>query len=294
MTWNLRLSGPDLYHHIYAWGNDRHSVFLENHHYEYYLQCLKKYSKMFAVDILAYALMEWHVHLFIYDRDDNMSSFMKRLHGVYAVFFNRDADRVGHVFGERFNNKIVQPNIYALRLSKYIHRQAVEAGLVDHPLHYRWTSYQVYCGLEKTDFIKPGIVLDQFDDGQDRHKAYASFVMSEKKDDDPLDWDKARMHVVGDDRFRKYIIDTHKSKKKKRNIPDVDPLRFACDKMGVSRKILLNPSGRREREIRHRAICMLVNNQGYTKTCVAHALRISRMAVMNILNKESMKKRDDN
>jgi len=285
MSWNLRLSGPDLYHHIYAWGNDRHSIFKEDHHYEYYLRSLKKYSHVFGVDIVAYALMEWHVHLFIYDRDNNISPFIERLHGDYAQFYNKDTDRVGHVFGERFNNRIVQPNNYAMRLSKYIHRQAVEAGLVDHPLQYRWTSYRVYCGLEKNSFVKPGIILDQLSEDGDCNKQYASMVVDDKED--PVDWEQARLYVVGDEKFQKHINNTYKKRKKKTNTSSINPIRLACDEFKISKKMLLHPRGQRERKIRHQVILFLINDQGFNQTHVAHMLRISRMSVINVLNKKT-------
>ncbi len=259
MSWNLRLSGPDLYHHIYAWGNDRHAIFKEDHHYEQYLLFLEKFSRLYSVDIIAYALMEWHVHLFVYDVDDYISSFMERLHGEYALYYNKDTDRVGHVFGERFNNKIVQPNNYALILSKYIHRQALEAGLVDHPLKYPWTSYRIYCGYEKKTFIKPGIVLDQFGDELDSHQQYSSFVMSEEED--PVDWEKAQLLVVGDVKFKEKILSKYMKKKNKTHISisSADGLRIACDKYKITKQTLLNPRGQRERGIRHQAIKYLVN-----------------------------------
>lgn len=284
MSWGMRLSGPDLYHHIYAWGNNRHSIFQEDHHYEYDLRVLKKYSRLFAVDIIAYALMEWHVHLFIYDRDDNISPFMERLHGEYAIFYNKDTNRVGHVFGERFNNKIVQPNSYALGLSKYIHRQALAAGLADHPLQYRWTSYQVYCGHEKNTFIKPGIILDQFNDGGDSYKQYAAFVINEEED--PIDWDRSRLYVVGDEKFQKYINDRYKKIKKKTHTSSLNSIRLACNEFKISKKMLLNPRGQREREIRHQAILFLVNDRGFNQTHVAHALQISRLTVINVLKRK--------
>ena len=58
MKWKKRLCGEDLYHHIYAWGNDRHPVFKEDYHYKKYLQLLKKYANENRIDVIAYALME--------------------------------------------------------------------------------------------------------------------------------------------------------------------------------------------------------------------------------------------
>ena len=94
-----------------------------------------------TMDIIAYGLMEWHVHLFVYDRNNTIADFMMTLHGEYAQFFNRECHQIGHVFGERYNNKIVANSVYGLWLSRYIHRQAVEAGMTNDPVLYPWTSY---------------------------------------------------------------------------------------------------------------------------------------------------------
>jgi len=89
-----RLKGKRLYHHIYAWGNDRHPVFKADAHYGKYLYYLEPFATRYKIDIIAYALMEWHVHLFLFDVADRISEFMKSLHGEYAQHFNRRDGRV--------------------------------------------------------------------------------------------------------------------------------------------------------------------------------------------------------
>ncbi len=93
MAWHPRFCGENLYHHIYVWGNDRYPVFKFEHHYKSYLEFLKRFSKKFAIDVIAYALMEWHVHLFIFDRLNKISVFMENLHGEYAKYFNANTRR---------------------------------------------------------------------------------------------------------------------------------------------------------------------------------------------------------
>ncbi len=56
MGWKTRLRGENLYHHIYAWGNDRHSVFKDSRHYQKYLLLIAKHARAFNMDIIAYAL----------------------------------------------------------------------------------------------------------------------------------------------------------------------------------------------------------------------------------------------
>lgn len=128
-------------------------------------------TRSFEIDIVAYALMPAHVHLFVHDQKNTISRFMMRLHGDYARYYNKVNERVGHLFGERFNNKIVLANLYGKWLSRYIHRQAIEAGLVTDPVDYAWSSYRIYIGLAPRKFVRPDVILKQFGTEVNRSKS---------------------------------------------------------------------------------------------------------------------------
>lgn len=260
MTWKPRLCGENLYHHIYAWGNDRHPVFKDDYHYRKYLELLKKYSRQFQIDILAYALMEWHVHLFLYDQKNTLSVFMQNLHGDYAQYFNRETHRVGHVFGERFNNRIVQANEYGLWLTRYIHRQALEAKLVSDPRDYPWTSYRIYLGLEKNDFLKYDIIFNQFGQRKEAIEDYQRFVMD--RDNGPVDWSDRKLMTGQIDKI----------------------LMKAIKEYGVTENVLLAPRGRTARRMRQKIIHALHHEHGCKALELARAFQLSRTAIVKILN----------
>lgn len=280
MVFRPRISGVGLYHHIYAWGNDRHPIFKTEKHYEQYLRLLAGNTAYFKIDIVAYALMAWHIHLFIYDAANRLSQFMLHLHGEYARFYNQDTKRVGHVFGERFNNRIVQPNNYGLWLSRYIHRQPVEAGLVADSKNYLWTSYRAYIGLEKKMFLKPDIILSQFGGDDKMHLRYQEFVMGEK--DEPVDWNKTSAVIIGDDEFVKKFSDTE-------NIEDNEGLNKGCimdiirKELQVDERLLLNPLGIEERRLRHKVFRILARQYGFSRSEIARAFKVSVMAVTKAL-----------
>ncbi|MDH4212099.1 MAG: transposase [candidate division WOR-3 bacterium] len=259
MGWIPRICGENLYHHIYAWGNDRHPVFKSVEHYQKYLIMLEEYALCFDVDILAYALMESHVHLFIYDRSKNISVFMMNLHGHYARYYNKINERVGHVFGERFNNKLVLANVYGKWLSRYIHRQATEAGIVEDPADYPWSSYRTYMGLEMKEFVKSNVILEQFGEGESRLREYRAFVLSH--DDGPVDWSRRYFTLLEGSE----LID------------------YAGRIMNVDRSVLLEPQGIKERHLRHYAIRLLYERYGFKPALLARAFRLSRVAVTGIL-----------
>jgi len=261
MAWKIRQRGEDLYHHIYAWGNDRHPVFKDPKHYRKYLSLLVAHARIHDISVIAYALMEWHVHLFIHDRRNRISEFMMDLHGEYAQYFNRVSNRVGHVFGKRFNNKIVQCNLYGKWLTRYIHRQALDAGLVRVLEDYMWSSYRAYLGLEKNTFVKKDVILDQFGKREEKSVSYKNFVESEN--DGPVDWSRSYFCL--------------------RSISDL--VRLACFELNIEPECVMKPHGRQEQKMRSQVVQRLVAKYNVKATDIAKALVFSRSAVVRILKR---------
>jgi REP element-mobilizing transposase RayT len=276
-----RVKGNDAYHHIYAWGNDRHPIFKAVPHYEKYLSLLELYSVRHAIDIIAYALMEWHVHLFVYDRFGKISIFMNNLHGEYAFYFNKDAKRVGHVFGERFKNKIVQVNNYGLWLSRYIHRQAVHAGLVDNPEEYQWTSYRAYIGLAPRGFVDPHIILDQFGNRPTACQRYQAFVND--VNDGPVDWNKPGEVILGDKEFAKRFekkIKQEDACERKESSSDIRKIfKQQCRKLNVKIDLSVTPACRSDRALRVKICRILHREYGFSLRAIGHIINMSATGV---------------
>ena len=263
MSWLIRQCGEDLYHHIYAWGNDRHPIYKQPEHYQRYLSLLNDYSQTHDIIVIAYALMEWHMHLFIHDIHNNVSKFMMDLHGHYAQYYNRATHRVGHVFGERYNNKIVKCNIYGTWLTRYIHRQPLDAGLVDKPQDYPWSSYLVYLGQRKRSFVQPDIILDQFGTRRDKSINYQSFV--ESSNEGPVDWSARYFRL----RSISELIDR------------------ACAELKIEPHIIKKPRGRSAQTLRSQVIKVLVSQYDVKASSIAQALGLSRSTVTRMLQRAS-------
>ncbi|UCD05034.1 MAG: transposase [candidate division WOR-3 bacterium] len=276
-----RKLGEKLYHHIYAWGNNRQAIFITDEHYEKYLNFLERYSTDNQIEVIAYALMQSHIHLFVYDQLRKVSQFMNSLHGEYAQYFNRVTGRVGHVFGERFNNKIVQANEYGLWLSRYIHRQAVEAGFVTDPRYYQWTSYHKYLGAEPLGFIKPDVILEQFGVESERVRNYTEFVVGAA--DGPVDWNVKSSIVVGNKKFKEDVL--AKQVFGKRRSPSTENIfRLVSERFRVDHELLSNARGLEEKRLRREIVRFLVEVVGLRRSSVAHLCHLTCMAVQKMLN----------
>ncbi len=135
----------DTYYHIYNRGNGKQNIFLSNNDYLFYINRLEKAVKKHDVELISYVLMPNHIHLLAKQKTETpIHKFISSLHTSYSMYFNKKNNRVGHLFQDRFKQVIVESDEQLLYLTKYIHRNPVEAGMVATPSEYPWSSYHEY------------------------------------------------------------------------------------------------------------------------------------------------------
>ena len=104
---------------------------------------------------------------------------MQRFSISYTKAMNKRYDRVGSLFQGQFQAVLVDRNEYLLHLSRYLHLNSVEAGLVKRPEDWEFSSYRDYIGLRQGTLPMPDIILLQFP----TPRAYQEFVESYKLTD---------------------------------------------------------------------------------------------------------------
>ncbi|XKT74509.1 MAG: transposase [Patescibacteria group bacterium UBA2163] len=110
-----------------------------------------------------FCLMPNHYHLLVSPIDDdpeNLSSFMKKLGGGYAKYFNEKYERSGALWQGKYKKVLVERDAHFLYLPYYIHFNALDLEYPDwreqriaYPKHaedylgtYRWSSHLDYLG----------------------------------------------------------------------------------------------------------------------------------------------------
>jgi hypothetical protein len=139
--------------------------------------------------------------------EGNLQRIMRHVNGLYTQYFNRSAHRDGTLFRGRYKAVLVDVEAYWLELSRYIHRNPLEAGLVEDLESYRWSSYGAYCGLEKApEWLTTGFILNARG-RRDRHRRYAVFVAEETADALATFYSKAKLSpILGNDEFRVRVL----------------------------------------------------------------------------------------
>ena len=120
-----------------------------------FLTLLQEVSERYGIHIFAYVLMGTHYHLLIKTPQANLSKAMQWFGTAYARRFHIHNRTSGHLFHGRYKSILVENDAYLLRLSCYIHRNPLRAGLVNRLVDYPWSSYTYY-GYKK----KPPVWLD--------------------------------------------------------------------------------------------------------------------------------------
>lgn len=208
MTRPLRIEFAGAWYHVMNRGAGRRTVFRCERHRKGFLSLLEEISETFRVEIHAYCLLENHYHLVIHTPEAGLSRPMRHLNGVYTQWFNRVEETDGPLFRGRFAAKVVDSEAYLARLTRYVHLNPVEAGIVQSPEHYEDSSCRAYLGLSPPPvWLHTRRCLEMF--GNDINRARRSYrkFLEEGLDDEFRDYHLRGTDspFLGDDEFRRKI-----------------------------------------------------------------------------------------
>ncbi|MBW2491800.1 MAG: transposase [Deltaproteobacteria bacterium] len=216
-AWRIEYEGA-LYH-ILSRGNEQKDIFYDDQDRLLFLKTIGEMSERFEIDVFAYVLMGNHYHLLLKTNRANLSKSMQWLGVTYTRRFNLRHFRAGHLFQGRFKSIIVQNDAYLMRLSCYIHRNPLRAGIVERLANYRWSSYKAYAYDDKDPkwlITKP--ILSQFK-GKDKHKAYREKVQRYAKEEKKLWEDLRHGMIIGSKKFVEKIRNAYLPETLHKEIP---------------------------------------------------------------------------
>src|SRR5688572_13417680 len=144
MSRPLRIQYPGAVYHIMNRGRVRQPTFVDEADYRAFLETLGEANGQWGIEVFAYCLMGNHYHLCLRTQMGNLSRIMRHVDGIYTQRFNRRHRRDGTLFRGRYKGILIDADEYLAAVVRYIHLNAVAAGLVKMPEEYRWASHQYY------------------------------------------------------------------------------------------------------------------------------------------------------
>lgn len=127
-------------YHVYARGNDGCSIFRDDGDRALYLRLLAEVTEQMGWSLLAYCLMDNHVHLIIQTREGNLGRGMQRLHGRFGAAFNRRHRRSGHLFQGRYGSTVIEDDGHLAMALRYVALNPVNARMCRRPEEHVWSS----------------------------------------------------------------------------------------------------------------------------------------------------------
>ncbi|WP_217640388.1 transposase [Desulfoluna spongiiphila] len=150
------------------------------------VRIIKRFSAVYCVDVLGFAIMGNHFHLLVEvspgdmvsdddirkrfqllygkaaefpegrleayrDRFCSLSAYIKDIKQRFSCNFNQRKNRKGTLWGERFKSVLVEQGNTLIHCLAYIDLNPVRAGIVKRPEDYRWCSIGYHAQTGNTD-----------------------------------------------------------------------------------------------------------------------------------------------
>jgi len=249
-------------YHIISKGIEGIDIFTDDVDRNKFLQLLQKMVNSHKVHLFSYVLMDTHFHLLLKTEEANLSQAMQFLNSSYSHWFNIRHIRKGHLFQDRYKSHLVLNPLYLYSVASYISLNPVEAGLVNPPEEYPWSSFQYFLSTKNQNKnVPPWLnIRELLELCQTSSENFINFVKENIKKDDP---EKILQNVTK-------TTSNQTQNKSPGNIENI--LRKAKEQIGDTET---------NKRLKHLLIYLLIK-EGYRVKDVANSLHIASQGVVKI------------
>ena len=167
-----RLVVPGYPHHITQRGNYRQDIFKDDADRRQYLYLIADYSRKYNLIILAYCLMNNHIHFIVLPKDeDSLGSTFRIVHTRYAQYFNKKSHALGHLWQGRYYSCVLDER-HLLVAARYVERNPVRVKAVKKPGDYIWSSAKGHTAVSKNDIIDANQLFKYIEVKQNQWKEF--------------------------------------------------------------------------------------------------------------------------
>lgn len=153
------------YYHIFNQGNNGEDIFVEEKNYSYFLRLLAKYIVPIG-SVLSYCLLKNHFHLLIQikniEDEKLISKAFSNFFNAYTKAINRQYNRTGSLFRDRFRRIRVDNSGYLQQLIMYINLNPVYHQFAKNIEDYKYSSFLSLIS-EKPTLLERDEVLNLFE-----------------------------------------------------------------------------------------------------------------------------------
>jgi REP element-mobilizing transposase RayT len=169
------------YYHIYNRGAGKAKIFFEEDNYIYFLMKMKEYSAKYEFSVIAYCLMPNHFHLLLrQDFEQPLNIALGFMFNAYTKAINKRYSRSGTLFEGSFKSIYVEDTKYLIELSRYIHRNPIDDGLVKNIEDWKYSNYHEWVNKRNGSLFDEQF-RDKYFTGGEGYEAYVLNHFSNKE-----------------------------------------------------------------------------------------------------------------
>jgi REP element-mobilizing transposase RayT len=136
-----RIIEPGRAYHLTAHGVDDRPIFVDDTDRQSFALRLRRIAVREGWTLYAACLMDTHYHLLVRPSRD-LAGGMRVLNGSHSRTFNARHDRRGALFESRYFDRTNRDEEHLVGAIEYVENNPVEAGMVDHPGEWPWSTYE--------------------------------------------------------------------------------------------------------------------------------------------------------
>lgn len=286
MAFPPRQFHPGYWYHVYSRHQRKGELFPTDRDRTRFLEILDDVIARCDAALGAFCLMGTHYHVLIEMGEVDLGRITQTVHMRYAKYFNRSRDERGNLFQQRPGIKIILEDVYLLQVVPYIHRNPIEAGLVEDPRDYPWHSDGRYRGTESVYDWKAWKFPPGFSGG-DRVKVYRERM---NESSNPEEWEGSDVYIGSEASWesleRRSEERTGGTLRERRGRPPMEKLaRSAASEAGMTVEELQAP-GRSKDQSRVRQKAMVAMYEaGYGPTEIGRFFNRTKSAVTYAVKK---------
>lgn len=144
MPRQARIKSSTGIYHVMIKGINKEQIYKKDIYKANILKIIREIKEKDEFFVIAYCIMNNHMHLLIKVEEDNLADIMRKINVKFAMYYNYFEERNGYVFQNRFRSEAVEDRNYLLCALRYIHNNPVKAMLADSIYKYPWSSANDY------------------------------------------------------------------------------------------------------------------------------------------------------
>ena len=205
MSRRSRLHVPEGVYYVVQRSNARQPIFTEPADYATFERLLSTMLVRCRVRVHAYSWELDAIRMIVQISDMPVGRLMQRLSSQYARRVHRRQGESGHLFQQRYQALLIDPDAYLLKLIRYLHLLPVRSGKVPGPDDYELSSHRAYLGTGNVPWLTTNVALRMLAQRPEQARyAYRRLMFDTIPPEEELNFDRGGPEdprVLGDRQF---------------------------------------------------------------------------------------------